>query len=279
MPRPEAILFPRWERVEERRKEEDRRKLQDEFFDHATLLAIGQLVNRGLFEAIDFPISTGKEGGVFRTSGAAGFRALKVYRIGNTVFRNLPPHVVEEFRRGSGLRGASRVIAAWTRREHSILRRMREGGVRVPEPLGYLRNVLVMEFIGNAAGEPAPRLKDALIEDPDRLRAQFIEQVRAMLGGAHLVHGDLSPYNVLQAPDGGPVLIDVVQSVESTHPQARELLERDLRNFSRFFERIGASGDEAELWSAVGGDQVGPRERPGTGGRRRPDDVPGERGE
>lgn len=260
MPRPEAILFPRWERVEERRKESDRRKLQDEFFDHATLLAISRLVTRGLFESVDFPISTGKEGGVFRVSGAAGFRAMKVYRIGNTVFRNLPAHVVEEFRRGTGLRGSARVISAWTRREHSILRRMKDGGVRVPEALGYLRNVLVMDFIGDAEGNPAPRLKDALIEDPQRLRREFVEQVRAMVGRAHLVHGDLSPYNVLQAPDGSPVLIDVVQSVESTHPQARELLLRDVRNFAKFFDRIGAKGDPEELWSEVGGDRVGPKE-------------------
>ncbi|MCI4363742.1 MAG: hypothetical protein L3K13_05495, partial [Thermoplasmata archaeon] len=117
MPRPETILFPRGERVEERRRNAEDRKLRDEFFDHPTLLAISRLVSRGLFESLDYPISTGKEGGVFRASGAGGFRAVKVYRIGNAVFRTLPPYVLEEFRREAGARGFAHLVADWTRRE------------------------------------------------------------------------------------------------------------------------------------------------------------------
>lgn len=258
---PEAILFPRGVRVPERRRDADHRKLRDEFFDHPTLLAISRLVSRGLFESLDFPISMGKEGGVFRGSGAAGFCAVKVYRIGNSVFRALPPHVLEEFRRELGEHGSVQLIAAWTRREHTILTRLRTAGVRVPQPLGYLRNVLVMELVGPGDGSSSPRLKDAAIADAGRLRTEFAHQVRRMVTEAQLVHGDLSPYNVLEGPEETPVFIDVAQAIPVAHPQAKALLERDLRTFGRYFERLGADGDFERLWEECGGNALPPPAR------------------
>jgi RIO kinase 1 len=259
VPDPEEILFPSHkERFEDRRKERDQRKLLDEFFDHATLLAISRLVGRGVFDAIDYPISTGKEGGVFRASAADGFRAVKVYRIGNSVFRRLPPHVMEELRRETSERNFGRLIAAWTRREHTVLRRFRDAGVRVPEPHAYVRNVLVMEFVGED-GNPAPRLKDAALEDPEAFYADFLEQVRRMVEVSGWVHGDLSPYNVLVRADRA-VLIDVAQAMPGTHPQARALLERDVRHFSRYFEKLGIATSFEEFWVAVGGDRLSPPE-------------------
>jgi RIO kinase 1 len=255
VPHPEELLFPRRkERFEDRRKEREQRKLLDEFFDHPTLLAISRLVGRGVFDAIDFPISTGKEGGVFRATAADGFRAVKVYRIGNAVFRRLPPHVMEELRRESSERNFGRLISAWTRREHTILRRLREGGVRVPEPHAYVRNVLVMEFVGED-GIASSRLKDTAIEDPARFYEDFVQQVHRMVTVAGLVHGDLSPYNVLVREDLG-VLIDVAQAIPKEHPQARALLERDARHFSRYFEKLGVATSFERFWDDVGGERV-----------------------
>ncbi|HKN06612.1 MAG TPA: hypothetical protein VJ021_03265, partial [Thermoplasmata archaeon] len=77
MPSPHDVVFPRRrERLEDRRKEGEHRKLLDEFFDHSTLLAVSRLVNRGQFDAVDYPISTGKEGGVFRATKGPEFRAV-----------------------------------------------------------------------------------------------------------------------------------------------------------------------------------------------------------
>jgi RIO kinase 1 len=253
---PRSVLFPRGVRVEERRRDADHRKLRDEFFDHPTLLAVSHLVSRGLFESVDFPISMGKEGGVFRASGAAGYCAVKVYRIGNSVFRTLPAHVLEEFRREVGERRGVPQISAWTRREHTILTRLKTAEVRVPQPLGYYRNVLVMELVGTPDGVPASRLKDAVVAEPERLREEFARQVRRMVVGAKLVHGDLSPYNVLEAPDGAPVFIDVASAIPVEHPQARALLERDLRTFGRFFARLGVDGEFERLWVDCGGPEL-----------------------
>jgi RIO kinase 1 len=259
MPRPEEVLFPsRKERFEDRRKEGEHRKLREEFFDHATLLAISRLITQGQFEAVERPIAVGKEGGVFLATSPEGFRAVKVYRIGNSVFRSLPPHVLEEFRREASDQNFRRLISAWTRREHTMLRKLREADVRVPEPYAYFRNVLVMEFIGTG-GVAAPRLMEATPSSPEELFARLAEQVHRMAASGHLVHGDLSPYNVLLHEEA-PVLIDVASAIPSSHPQARALFDRDARNFAQYFERLGVDTAFDELWKAWGGEFVGPKE-------------------
>ena len=255
MPRPEDLVFPRRkERLEDRRSEGQARKLADEFFDHRTLLVISRLITQGQFEALDYPISTGKEGGVFRATTPGGFRAVKVYRIGNAIFRHLPPHAVEALKREASSSNHAGLIYAWTRREHTILRRMKAAGVEVPEPYGYLRNVLVMDFIG-AEGIASPKLQEVRLEDPDAFYRALVENLRRMVRDAKLVHGDLSPYNVL-VRDGQPVLIDVAQAMESTHPQALELLRRDIIHFSRYFERLGVDTDPSTFLEAVGGESL-----------------------
>jgi RIO kinase 1 len=256
VPRSEDLIFPRRERVEDRRKELDQRKLLDEFFDHGTLLAVSRLVNQGLFDVLDHPIASGKEGGVFRASKGSEYRAVKIYRISNTMFRRLPAYALEELRREASVRNYGGLIFAWTRREHTILGRLAEAGVRAPRPFGHYRNILVMEYIGTAEGA-APRLKDVPIDDPRKLYEQLVVEFGRMVRVAKLVHGDLSPYNTLYH-DGQVVVIDVAQSVRSTHPEARQLLERDITNFAKFLGRLGFEVDPAEFLRAVGGDEVGP---------------------
>ena len=258
MPRPQDVVFPhRRERKEDRRKEGQQRKLLDEFFDHSTLLSVSRLVNRGLFDSVDYPISTGKEGGVFRATAGTEFRAVKIYRVSNTVFRHLPEYAVESLRRETSVNNFGGLIFAWTRREHTILGRLAEAHVRAPRPYGHFRNVLVMEFIGNAEGLAAPRLIDAEVEDPAALYEELVHEIGHMAKDARLVHGDLSPYNVLLY-ENHPVLIDVAQAVPAEHPEALRLMERDVRNFAKYLERLGFSVEPADFLEAVGAKTIGP---------------------
>ena len=256
MPRSRDVVFPRRERVEDRRKDAGQRKLLDEFFDHGTLLAVSRLVNQGLFDVLDFPISSGKEGGVFRASKGSEFRAVKIYRISNTTFRRLPPYALEELRREASARNYGGLILAWTRREHTILGRLVDAGVRAPTPFGHYRNILVMEFIGTAEGA-APRLQNAVVDDPEALYEQLVLEIGRMVRDAGLVHGDLSPYNVLWFEEHA-VLIDVAQAIARDHPAAPGLLRRDIAHFAKFLGRLGHAVDPEEFLRAVGGDLVGP---------------------
>jgi RIO kinase 1 len=255
VPRPTEVVLPsRRERFEDRRKESSQRKLLDEFFDHRTLLTISRLISQGQFDSIDFPVATGKEGGVFRATAGNEFRAVKVYRIGNTTFRNLPAYAIEELRRETSTRDFAGLVYAWTRREHTILGRLADAHVRAPMPYGHLRNVLVMEFIGNEAGG-APRLRDAQVDDPAAVYRDLVEQIRRMVRDAQLVHGDLSPFNTLYF-EGKTVMIDVAQAVSVKHPQAAALLTRDIDHFARFLRHLGYAVTGEEFLHAVGGDRL-----------------------
>ena len=53
------------------------------------------------------------------------------------------------------------------------------------------------------------------------------------------MHGDLSEYNILMW-DGQPVMIDVGQAMTTDNYNAKELLERDIRNVNAFFRKRGA---------------------------------------
>lgn len=59
----------------------------------------------------------------------------------------------------------------------------------------------------------------------------------------HLIHADLSEYNMLWY-QGNIYFIDVGQSVEPSHPNGLEFLYRDCCNVSSFFMRAGL-GDAA----------------------------------
>ncbi len=258
MSNPEEMAFPRRkERFEGRRKESQARKVLDEFFDHATLLAVSRLMHRGAFDTVDYPISTGKEGGIFRATKGSEYRAVKVYRIGNTTFRHLPPYTLEQLGRETSVGNFAGLISAWTRREHTILGQLTAAGVRVPKPYVHFRNVLVMEFIGTDGGA-APRLRDATIDDPAALYEDLVAQLSLMIRPGRLVHGDLSPWNVLYW-EGKCVLIDVAQAIPADHPEARRLLDRDIAHFVKFFQGLDFQVTKEEFLRAIGADHVGKR--------------------
>ena len=69
-----------------------------------------------------------------------------------------------------------------------------------------------------------------------------------------LIHGDLSPYNVLMSGHG-PVVIDLPQVVDAAHnSQSEAFFLRDLENVRRFCAAldpaVGGEGDGREIWRA-----------------------------
>jgi RIO kinase 1 len=126
--------------------------------------------------------------------------------------------------------------SAWLNAEVEALRRLDAAGVRVPEPFGFVDGVLLMELVNDGEGNAAPRLGD-LSHTPDEARRyhhQIIGEIVRMLC-AGLVHGDLSPFNVLVDPNG-PVIIDLPQAVNAAgNNSAGMMLERDVDNMRRWF--------------------------------------------
>jgi len=143
-----------------------------------------------------------------------------------------------------------REVAAgeWAISEWSALVRCWGLGLPVPYPVQIDGTELLMEWI-TVDGESAPRLAQTR---PDRpLLASYFEQLRdalATLAQAGLVHGDLSPYNILAAGDQ-LVIIDLPQVVDLVGNAAGfDFLLRDCTNVCDWFTRRGLEVDAHDLF-------------------------------
>ena len=143
---------------------------------------------------------------------------------------------------------------AWLNAEVDALYRLANAGVRVPKPQGFIDGVLLMEMIRDAEGHAAPRLDDVTLtpEQARRYYDKIIRDVVRMLC-AGLIHGDLSEFNVLLAPDG-PVIIDLPQAVNAAgNNSAQRMFERDVDNMRRYFGRFApellATDYGKEIWA------------------------------
>lgn len=222
----------------ERVKEKEYFKIYQRVFDTYTLNNLAQLIRKGMFRSVDFPIATGKEADVYRgTTAEGGHVALKIYRIETTYFRNMWGYIAGDRRFQRVKRDRRSITNTWCQKEYRNLMDAVAAGVRVPKPIKAFRNVLVMEFIGTE-GMAAPLLKYVKPENPENMVSKLAEYVSLLYKKAGLVHGDLSEFNVMVL-DGEPVLIDIGQGVKKDHPLFNELVKRDLENLGRIAKKLG----------------------------------------
>ncbi len=148
---------------------------------------------------------------------------------------------------------------AWIEWEWETLCRLHDAGASVPNPLAASDDAILMEYVGDREG-PAPKLRHVELE-PARARAaleRLLQDVELLLD-CHLVHGDLSAYNVLWWADR-PWIIDVPQSIDlHANRDGYPHLRRDVQNLERYFARYGLSvGDFAETaWRRYQTGQLG----------------------
>jgi len=135
----------------------------------------------------------------------------------------------------------------WIGNEFSTQKALFEAGAAVPRPIGHNGNTILMDYIGDEQS-PAPTLIDTSPEPGEAadLFALIIDNVKLMLQH-HLIHGDLSPYNILYW-EGTAVIIDFPQMVNARiNPHAFELLERDVTRVCAYFARYKVRSDPARL--------------------------------
>jgi len=189
---------------------------------------------------------------VYKERLSRSFKNDAAYREGRQVRNTRTQRAMD---RGSRF-GQRAAEEAWKAKEADALHALHAAGVRVPRPVVFYEGVLLMELVLDPFGHPAPRLVDAHVtrEHAVPLYEDLRSQVVRMLC-CDLIHGDLSPYNILAGREG-PVIIDFPQVVGAAHnSQAERFFQRDLDNLRRFFEPLDPSlraraGDGREIWRA-----------------------------
>jgi RIO kinase 1 len=247
------------EKVDEfrmRLKDSDQKQVYDDVFDTATLMALYDLSKKGYIDALGGCFSTGKEANLFHAitkKDEISEVAVKIYLISTANFNAMKDYILGD-PRFQGIRHARKdIILAWTKKEFKNLKRAEEAGVRVPKPYITQRNILLMEFIGKD-GVPMPQLKDVklTIEEASNILNLLIEYMYRLYSRAKLVHADLSEYNILVDMDTmEPVIIDMGQSVLTSHFNAQTYLRRDVANIARFFGKLNVPVNEDEMISII----------------------------
>ena len=222
------------------------------------------LVDDGVIDEVMRPLKSGKEATVYIVRSGGQLRCAKVYR--DMAQRGFQRRA--KYQEGRKVRGSRQARAmskntsfgrkeqeeAWKNAEVDALYRLVAAGVRVPRPYGYFNDVLVMELVTDAAGNPAPRLGELQLsaETAREFHALLMRQVVRMLS-IGLIHGDLSEFNVLVGSDG-PVIIDLPQAVNAAgNNGALAMLERDVNNLrstlGRFAPELLSTEFALEIWS------------------------------
>jgi RIO kinase 1 len=240
-------------------KDKSDRATSEQVLDPRTRMILLQLLNKNVVSEINGVLSTGKEANVYHAATVPEspdnspvtplHRAIKVYKTSILVFKDRDKYVTGDYRfRGGYNKSDNRaMVKVWAEKEFRNLRILHSASIPCPEPL-YLRNhVLVMSFLGNKKGWPAPRLRDVNFQLPTEeennakwsdLYIQLLGYMRIMYQTCKLVHADLSEYNLLYHQDR-IFVIDVSQSVEHDHPRSLDFLRMDIKNISDFFARKG----------------------------------------
>lgn len=234
------------------------RATSEQVLDPRTRMILLQMINRNVVSEVNGCLSTGKEANVYHAlsipqeEGSEGavaplHRAIKVYKTSILVFKDRDKYVTGEYRFKRGHSKDHRaMVKVWAEKEMRNLKRIYASSIPCPEPIQLRLHVLVMGFLGDKKGIPAPRLKDVELVGSDvearwkLLYLQLLGYMRILYQTCRLVHADLSEYNVLYHQDK-LWLIDVSQSVEHDHPRSLEFLHMDVKNVSDFFGRKGVN--------------------------------------
>jgi RIO kinase 1 len=180
---------------------------------------------------------------IYHPRRSRGFQNDEMYTHGRVILNGQVRRAV------LGKTGFGRQVEAamWIAREHEHLSLLHAAGADVPRPLRLGAWGLLMDYYGDE-DSPAPQLKEVRLEagEARRMFERLMENVELMLS-LHVIHADLSPYNVLVWNER-PVIIDLPQAVDArTNRNAHTLLERDLEHLCRYFARYGIDRDPNRL--------------------------------
>ncbi|RJS76266.1 serine/threonine protein kinase [Candidatus Bathyarchaeota archaeon] len=192
-------------------------------------LAINALVKAEVLESFGKPLGVGKESDVYDALNPKGERiAVKFHRLGRISFRQTIR------KRGYTLRHThwlyqSRLAAE---KEFQALNIVYPKRVAVPKPISQNRHVIAMGMI-----EGAELAEWKEIPKPQKILKEILRNIRITYCKAGVIHADLSEYNILLKPNLKVLIIDWPQYVKKDHPNAQQLLTRDVKNILKFFKR------------------------------------------
>jgi len=203
------------------------------YFEGYDTLAINAFVKRKSISGIGSEIGVGKDSIIFEAIrqpelafGKSTSVIIKFYRGGKSSSNQLT-RLSEHMDKGKNF---SRIYAARlsAHREYEIMSNL-HSKVSIPKPFDQNRHVIVMDL---AKGSLLSKTK---LLDPEWHLDEIIKQVK-IIYSMGIIHADLSEFNIFVSEEGVQI-IDWPQYITQEHPQADEILERDISNILIHFLR------------------------------------------
>ncbi len=195
-------------------------------------LAINALVKAKVLKALGKQLGVGKEADVYAALTPTGQQvAVKFHRLGRISFK--------QTKRKRGYITGHHYTPDWhhqsriaAKKEYKALEILYAKGVAVPKPIKQSRHALVMSVI-----EGTELYRYTELPNPKAVLTEILVNIRKTYQDARIIHSDLSPYNIIIQPNQNILIIDWPQYVTIKHPNAQQLLKRDLKNVIRYFQR------------------------------------------
>jgi len=224
-----------------------------QYFDDGTIDGYERVLSEGK-EAVVHVVSKSAEGGrkyyaakVYKKREERGFKNRADYFVMQNMYKRRAMLAVSKKSRF----GRAVEEAVWQDREVNYLEELLAAGADVPAVVRAGENSFIMEYLGEGE-ERALKLIEARgeIADPRGVFARLLGNVELFLR-CNIVHGDLSPYNVLYHR-GRAVVIDFPQASDPRrNPNAQALLLRDIRNLCAFFSKCAVNSDPDALFGEM----------------------------
>ena len=190
-------------------------------------LALHTFAERETITDFGAPLGVGKESDVFEVRSYRPM-ALKFHREGYANFRRVNRE--REYTADRDHVSALYTARKAAEREYDLLERLYPA-VPVPRPEDHNRHAIVMEKIDgielSRTGLPGDQVVPVL--------SAILEAI-AETYDRGIVHADMSEYNVF-VRSAGITIFDWPQAVERDHPNAEELLARDVKNIVGYFQQ------------------------------------------
>lgn len=193
---------------------------------------------------------------VYRATQNRNFKNDAIYQEGRVILNGHTRRAVQKKTKF----GREAHAGIWIGYEFEHLKALHKMGADTPKPYKMAQSAILLEYIGDRE-DSAPILNRVELE-PEEVRPLFEVMMRNIeLWLKHnLVHGDLSPFNVLYW-EGKLTVIDFPQAVDPRfNPNAYALLERDIENLCRYWARYGVEANGSliakRLWTRFQNSQL-----------------------
>src|SRR3972149_2245400 len=214
----------------------DKSKVMDDVLDKSTMMTLSKLINSGTISYVNGIVGSGKESKLYWAVDPNGNNiALKIYLVTASTVKKRKPYLVDDPRFSRIKKGTRNMVELWAQKEFRNLTQCVKSGIPSIKPIHVLKNVLVIEFVGKN-GVPAKTLVETEIDENDYKDA--ISIISQLYKKAKLVHADFSEYNIFKT-ENGLIVFDLGSAVDIRHKNAKEFLERDIKNITRFFVKRG----------------------------------------